>query len=48
MADIKELTETTLATIFGHYYNKMPEFPVGKEPDTYAVYFIREIGRAHV
>lgn len=42
MADIKVLTETTLAKVFEHYYNKMPEFAVNKEPNTYAVYFIRE------
>lgn len=42
MSDIKELTKAALAKVFTRAYNKMPEFAVGKEPDTYAVYFIRD------
>lgn len=42
MADITVLTETALATVFEHYYNKMPEFAVNKESNVYAVYFIKE------
>jgi hypothetical protein len=42
MAGIKELTKAALAEVFMYAYNKMPEFAVGREPDTYAVYFIRD------
>lgn len=42
MADIKTLTENTLATVFERFFNKMPEFPVNQEPNIYAVYFIKE------
>lgn len=42
MTDIKALTETTLAKVFEHYYNKMPEFAENKEPNTYAVYFFHD------
>ena len=34
--------DAVLSTVFDHYYNGMPEFAEGEEPDTYAVYSVRE------
>lgn len=42
MTVITEKVNEVLASVFGHYYNAMPEFAEGEEPDVYAAYFIRE------
>ena len=42
MNDISEKVNAVLSSVFGHYYNGMPEFADNEEPDTYAVYFISE------
>lgn len=42
MAEINEKVNAVLNTVFDFYCNSMPEFAEGEEPDTYAVYFIRE------
>ena len=40
--DISEKVNDTLSQVFDHYYDSMPEFAEGEEPDTYAVYFVSE------
>lgn len=40
--DISEKVNDTLSQIFDHYYDSMPEFAEGEEPDTYAVYSVRD------
>lgn len=42
MKEITEKVNAVLSSVFGHYYNAMPEFAEGEEPDAYAAYFIRE------
>ena len=42
MQDINNLVNETLDSVFNHYYDSMPEFAEGEEPDIYAVYFIRD------
>ena len=42
MTDIRDRVDEVLGDLFDHYFDCMPEFSENDEPDTYAVYSIRE------